>query len=576
MKEGITVDKDISIIRKILADNKKYIHFYMALILMFIVGSILETGVGEVLKRAVDAANTKSIDKLYTAGIMALFVYILRPMISFVTTYFTEYVTQRFSSRLQVKVFERISKAPLKSCREFMSGDIITRIIENAHAQQAGFVRIFVDIFKSAILIVIISVYLIILSWELWIVIFLMACILPAIVALFSKFIKQAFFQMMEARAESNSIIQEYVNDTITIRVFKQINYIMDNFSKVIDRLIRTVLKASILQKGLNCTISFMVSLGFFVIFGFGRYLVFQDRITIGTMLSFTAMFGILINPLITITSVIGNIHGVIENARRVYEILEIPEEYSLHKHEVIKQTHVDDIIQFKNLSFGYNEKLVIHNLNFTIEPGDKVLIVGQNGTGKSTLVSLLLKFYSPQEGEILYGLDNLQDINSFEWRNNIAYIPQKPCLIAGTIAQNIAMSDSDIDMEKVKDAARSAYADEFIEALDKGYNSIIGTMDVSLSEGEKQRICIARAIMKQSSIVICDELFSSIDIENRTKIIASLLDIFKNKTLIVVSHDKLNIDFDKVINLDDNTCTDNECIGVNEECKRENMVIGE
>ncbi len=563
-------------IRKILSENKKYIHLFIVLIFLFIVGSILETGVGEVLRQAVDAAHAKSIQKLYTAGIMALFVYVLRPVISFATTYFTEYITQRSSSELQVKVFESIGKAPLKSCQEFMSGDMITRIIENAHAQQAGFVRILVDVFKSAILILIISVYLIVLSWELWIVIFILACVLPVIVALFSKLLKQALSRMMEARAESNSMIQEFVNDTITIRVFKQINQIMHHFGKVVERLVGSVFKASIFQKGLNCMISFMISLGFFVIFGFGSYLAFQDRITIGIILSFTAMFGILIQPIITMASVVGNIHGVIENARRVYEIMDIPEEYA-HKHdEEMIRPLANDRIQFQNVSFGYREKSVIRNLQFAIEPGDKVLIVGQNGTGKTTLISLLLKLYGPQEGEILYGSDNLQDIDSFKWRNHVAYIPQKPCLIAGTLAQNIAMSDKSIDMEKVRDAARSAYADGFIEALEKGYNSIIGSMDGSLSEGEKQRICIARAIMKQSSIVICDELFSSIDIDNRTKIISSLLDIFWKKTLIIVSHDKLNIDFDKIIDLDDNLCTECECTEVNEECKRENMAMGE
>ena len=293
-----------------------------------------------------------------------------------------------------------------------------------------------------------------------------------------------------------------------------------------------------------------MVSVGFFVIFGLGGYYVFKGDIQVGTMLAFISMFGFLIDPTTTLASVFGTIQEVKQNSKRVHELLELEEErYGELKISEIQNNCVNEL-QFKNVAFGYEDKKIIDNINWTIESNQNVLIKGDNGTGKSSLVQLLLKLYSPWEGEILYKKTDIEQLDNQQWRDLIAYVPQKPRLISGTVAENIAMSNQNIDMKVVKKAAKAVSAHEFIIELPEGYNTILGTSNINLSEGEKQRICIARAIMKDSEIVICDELFSSIDVENRTNIIKSLLNLFDSKILIIISHEELDISFDKVLTL--------------------------
>jgi ATP-binding cassette subfamily B protein len=283
-------------------------------------------------------------------------------------------------------------------------------------------------------------------------------------------------------------------------------------------------------------TVTMMTEVGLLVVWAFGIWQVAHHDITVGVLTAFLAYIGRFYNRLDSMSRIVSNTQKAAAGAKRIFEILD-------HVSSVPEPTHPKHLgqvrgeIQISHAGFRYGNRAVIKDLTLNIQPGEMIGLVGQSGSGKSTMVNLICRFYDLSEGAIqLDGID-IRDLTLAEYRSHIGLVLQEPFLFFGTIAENIAYGRPHASREEIVNAARAANAHEFILRLPQGYDSLVGERGQGLSGGERQRISIARALLINPKILIMDEATSSVDTETEQEIQKALDNLVKGRTTIAIAH---------------------------------------
>jgi len=283
-----------------------------------------------------------------------------------------------------------------------------------------------------------------------------------------------------------------------------------------------------------------------------GREILITNSLKPEEFLGFLFILFQLITPIKNLSTVNNRIQESIASGERIFEILDSPIEVKESPNCVSKETF-DNSIEIKNVSFYYNpEKLILQNINFTINKAEVVAIVGSSGCGKSTLTDLIARFYDVTEGEILYDGINVKDIKIADLRNLIGIVPQETILFNETIRNNIVFGMENISEEQIIEAAKSANAYDFILGAEKGFDTVVGERGLKLSGGQKQRLAIARALLRNPQILILDEATSSLDSESEIQVQNAIDKLMINRTSIVVAHRLSTVkNADKMVVLD-------------------------
>lgn len=261
--------------------------------------------------------------------------------------------------------------------------------------------------------------------------------------------------------------------------------------------------------------------------------------------------------PIFTISFLVENTQRAIADSKDYFEIMSMKPDIDDHTNATTMQVKKGKIT-FDDMSFGYGDKHVLHNISFVVEPDSKVALVGESGEGKTTLTNLLLRLYEPASGSISIDGVNVQDVTQISLRQNIGVVFQDPALFSGTIKENIAYGDTSASLDAVINAAKSANAHEFIEKLEKGYDTEIGERGLKLSGGQKQRIAIARALVKDAPILILDEATSSLDSKSEAMVQQALERLMRGRTTLIIAHRLSTIqNVDKIITLQNGTVSE-------------------
>lgn len=279
------------------------------------------------------------------------------------------------------------------------------------------------------------------------------------------------------------------------------------------------------------------VSLGTASVVWVASHQVMHGKLSVGDILVFLAYLGILYQPMNTFSQSAGIIHSASAQLRRVFEIIDAVPDIK-DKPDALTLSSVRGRVEFREMSFHYEPgSPVLKQVNLTVEPGQVVAVVGRTGAGKSTLASLLVRFYDPTGGAILLDGHDLRDLKLSWLRQQVSFVLQDPILFSATIAENIANGKLGASFEEIKKAARLAQADEFIQALPKGYDTILGERGVNLSGGQRQRLAIARAFLKNAPILILDEPTSALDTHTEEALLTSLRELMRGRTTFVIAH---------------------------------------
>lgn len=346
------------------------------------------------------------------------------------------------------------------------------------------------------------------------------------------------YHRVRERAAKMNGILQDTLSGIKETLAFNRQGHEIQRFEERSEAYCKGTLDVMRLWAVYSPAMMFLGSLGTAVIVLYGIGLVRGGEITVGTLVAFIGYLALFYTPINQLHSLNHMLQHALASGERLFEIIDAQPDVQESADPVLPSTNARGEIEFKEVHFSYTpQKEVLHGISFTLAPAEKIALVGHTGSGKSTLVKLLMRFYDPNAGDILLDGLPLRQLSLAYLREQIGLVSQEPFLFNGTVAENILYGNLNASPEQVEKAAQAAHANDFIQKLPKGYDTLIGERGVKLSGGEKHRLAIARVFLKDPPILILDEATSSVDSNTETKIKQALNDLMTYRTTLIIAH---------------------------------------
>lgn len=446
-------------------------------------------------------------------------------------------ITYNVSRDLRKKAFEKIEILPFSYIDTHSKGDIVSRVITDVDQLSDGLLMGFTQFFTGVI--TIIGTLAFMLSVNVFITI--VVVVVTPLSFFIARFIAKKTFNMFslqsKTRGEQTSFIDEMISNQKVAEAYSMNEENEARFDKINDDLAKYSLKATFFSSITNPATRFVNSIVYAAVALFGAIMAVKGNITVGILSCFLSYANQYTKPFNEISSVVTELQNAIACAARVFELIEETPELP-DKADATELENVKGSVEINNLYFSYNpDRELLKNVNINVEPGKTVAIVGPTGCGKTTLINLLMRFYDPNNGTISVDEVNTQDVTRQSLRQNFGMVLQDTWLKSGTIADNIRLGKTDATDDEIIEAAKKAHAHSFIKRLPNGYKTKIGEDGGSLSQGQKQLLCITRLMLCPPPMLILDEATSSIDTRTEIKIQKAFNTLMKNRTTFIVAH---------------------------------------
>lgn len=493
-----------------------------------LVGKAIDCIIG---KGNVDFVNMKSI------LIKVAVIVVSTALIQWLMNVCNNKITYNVSRDLRKKAFEKIEILPFSYIDTHSKGDIVSRVITDVDQLSDGLLMGFTQFFTGVI--TIIGTLAFMLSVNVFITI--VVVVVTPLSFFIARFIAKKTFNMFslqsKTRGEQTSFIDEMISNQKVAEAYSMNEENKARFDKINDDLAKYSLKATFFSSITNPATRFVNSIVYAAVAIFGAIMAVKGNITVGILSCFLSYANQYTKPFNEISSVVTELQNAIACAARVFELIEEAPELP-DKADATELENVKGSVEINNLYFSYNpDRELLKNVNINVEPGKTVAIVGPTGCGKTTLINLLMRFYDPNKGVISVDEVNTQDVTRQSLRQNFGMVLQDTWLKSGTIADNIRLGKTDATDDEIIDAAKKAHAHSFIKRLPNGYKTKIGEDGGSLSQGQKQLLCITRLMLCPPPMLILDEATSSIDTRTEIKIQKAFNTLMKNRTTFIVAH---------------------------------------
>lgn len=476
----------------------------------------------------------KSINAIISVMVI---VFAIQAFFSFFRIYLFSIVTQSVLMKIRQVTFDNLIRQPMSFFSSRQVGELNSRISTDITLLQNTFTTTIAEIIRQIIVIIIGITVISMISWKLTVII--LAALPPIIIfaALFGRFIKKLSNLAQDKIADSNVIVQESYMGISSVKSFSNELFEINKYARAVQAIKDIAMKREIWRAVfVSFIVLFMTGAIAFVVW-YGATLQSDGEITqteLTRFILYTVFVGASFGSLPDLWSRLVKAIGATENLMDLID--EEAEDLLPIKNKLGFKGHV----KFQNVSFTYPSRLdyqVLHDISFEVEPGQQIAIVGGSGAGKSTMASLLLRFYDNSSGQILVDDQNVNSYSLAEYRNELAIVPQEVLLFAGTIYENIAYGKPNATEAEIKSAAKKANAESFILDFPDQYNTLVGDRGIQLSGGQRQRVAIARAILNDPSILILDEATSSLDSESEMEVQKALDVLMENRTSFVIAH---------------------------------------
>lgn len=464
-------------------------------------------------------------------------VLFFQAIFSYLRVYLFAQVSERSMANVRKSLYARLMSLPMAFYDSRRTGELISRITSDVALLQDTFSITLAEFFRQTITLVVGTFILFYFTPQLA---FFMLATFPFLVILamlFGNFIRKLSKKTQDELAKANIIVEETLQSISIVKAYTSEPYEVGRYGQAQERVVQTALRAAGFRGGFISFIIFVLFGGIVAVIWYGATLVQEDVMSIGDLVSFVLYTTFIGGSIAGLGDLYGQIQKAIGASERVLEITGMPSETTTETEQPLS---LQGSIRFEQVRFAYptrQDVQVLKDLSFEIRAGEKIALVGHSGAGKSTIVQLLMRFYEPQQGQLLVDGLNIQAYPLRSYRQHIGIVPQEIILFGGTIRENIAYGKPGSSEAAIKEAARQANALQFIEQFPDGLETIVGERGVKLSGGQRQRIAIARAILRNPKILILDEATSSLDAESEQLVQAALDQLMEGRTTIIIAH---------------------------------------
>ncbi|MBB6715346.1 ABC transporter ATP-binding protein [Clostridium gasigenes] len=469
--------------------------------------------------------------------ILLLGLYLISAAFSFIQGFVMSGVSQKVSYNMRKEISEKINRMPLKYFDTKTHGEVLSRVTNDVDSISQNLNQSMTQVITAITTIIGILIMMLSISWMMTIIALLILPISGLLITLVVKKSQKYFKDQQEYLGHVNGQVEEVYGGHNIVKAFNGEEDAIEEFDKLNTKLYESSWKSQFLSGMMMPIMTFVGNLGYVMVSILGGWLAIKKTIEVGDILSFIQYVRSFNQPIAQTAQVANLMQSTAAAAERVFEFLDEEEEVQFAKNPASIEG-INGEVTFKNVHFGYNpEKTIINNFSANVKPGKKVAIVGPTGAGKTTMVKLLMRFYDVNTGEILIDGHNIQDFNRDDLRELFGMVLQETWLFNGTIMENIRYGRLDATDEEVINAAKAAHAHHFIKTLPDGYNMVLNEEASNVSQGQKQLLTIARAILADPRLLILDEATSSVDTRTEVLIQKAMENLMANRTSFIIAH---------------------------------------
>ncbi len=505
-----------------------------------LISTILQLLIPVLTGRAIDLTIYGSgINNTYLLKILGIMIIIISAssILTWIMNRINLSITYRLTEKLRNNLFEHISKLPFSSLDKKKDGDLLQRLTVDIDQLADGMIMSFNQFFTGIISIFVTLYFMFSINF-----ITALAVVILTPLSLFAaSFISKKSFKLFKKQAHDKSklagLTDELVSELRTVKIFSYENAAVSRFKKLNDELAESYKLSVFISSVTNPLTRFINAVIYAIVAVIGAVMAIGGNLTVGGLTSFLSYASQYSKPFNEISGVFAEMQNALASCQRIFDILDEETEKETDK-KVKLPDYINGDIEIKNMSFSYDKsRELIIDMSLSVKKGQRVAIVGPTGSGKSTLINLLMRFYDPDEGKIYLDGISTTDIKRLELRRSFAMVLQDTWLKKATVRENIAYGNMHASDEDIIRAAKDAHAHSFIKRLKNGYDEVISNEGNSLSQGEKQLICIARAMLKDAPVLLLDEATSSIDTRTEQKVQKAFLKLMEGRTTFVVAH---------------------------------------
>lgn len=499
----------------------------------------VQLSVPAVIQQVIDFGLVRrDVNFLLTAALVILGIGLLRAALLYAQRYINEWIANHIGYDMRNRLYNHIQHLPFTFHDHTQTGQLISRCIEDVRSIErfAGFGL--VEIIRMSLLMIGIVALLVWQQPLLAIIALLPMIPLVWITVDFGRRVGAYFLDVDVALGELSSQLQENVSGVQVVRAFARETYEIQRFLQKNRSLYNARVTVNSIFSRVMPSTHFLVSISTILILWFGGNLVLQGRMTIGEVVAFNSYLLLLANPVQQLTWLINSAGEAIAGVQRSFEILDLQPEIQSPPSAIVLPP-LTGRVEFHQVNFQYAQQVVpaLENINLSVEPNQLIALIGPTGSGKTSLVNLIPRFYDPSHGAVSIDGHDLRQVDLVSLRKQIGIVLQTSLLFSETIAANIAYGRPDATQQEVEDAARAAQAHDFIIGLPDGYQTVVGERGVTLSGGQRQRVAIARALLMNPRILILDDSTSSVDTETERLIQQALETLMEGRTTFVIAH---------------------------------------
>lgn len=517
----------------------KYKWAMVAVILMSILTSSMGAVPAWLSKYLIDDVLVKKDPKMMVIVISAIFVStVIKVVSAYYASISSNYVTETIKRDIKIDVFIHLQKLPISYFRKNKLGDIMARLSgDSSTLGRIGFILF--DMLKEFLTVVALIFRMFQVDWLLALVSLTVMPLIIGTVKKYTKKIRKSGRVRQDTSGAVTAFIQESLAGIFVVKAFNNSDMIIDRFRDISLDEFQKSYKSTKIKAKVSPINEVITTLMVVLVAAYGGYqIVITKTMSPGDLISFVTAMGLMSQPLKRLIAKNNDLQEAIPSADRVIEILDVPVEIDHYGEEAKLEGKIEDI-KFENVSFAYDDAKgnALKNINLDIKAGDVVAFVGKSGSGKTTIVNLIPRFFEATEGRVTINGNDIKNISLKKYRDLIGIVPQESFLFSGTIAENISFGKENVSMEEIIKASKMANAYEFIKDLENGFETEVGERGVMLSGGQKQRIAIARALIQNPEILILDEATSALDTESERLVQDALDRLMVNRTTFVIAH---------------------------------------